>query len=266
MTVENATRVRGKKAATVKYSVPAFEHGLDLLELLLASPGPLSQTAIANQTGRPISSVFRLLNCLEQRRYVQRDIETGNYGPTMRLYQLAQACPAHQRFRDLAMAPMQDLARKVGESCHLSIREGNQLRVVYNQPSPHMHSLNVSENATYSLVRTTAGKLLLAHLPSDRRERLLESLPEFRECSRREQETLRADLEELGLKKITAVPSQVTPGVLDVDLLLENAWLGDHAVLAVPCIQKYSKNEQKTNLLPTIEAAAEHIVAALKEA
>ncbi|WP_168565481.1 IclR family transcriptional regulator [Crateriforma spongiae] len=252
------------KPEPAKYSVPAFEQGLDLLELLMDSPLPLSQKTIAGRMQRPVSSVFRLLNCLEQRGYVQRDPETSGYSPTMRLYRLAHTCPAHVRFRELAMAPMQALARRVGESCHLSIREGDRVRVIYNQPSPHMHSLNVSEDTTYSLIDTTAGKMLLAHLPASIRDGWLTGLSDFQALNKTQQTELKQQLLSLQRKKFMTVPSRLTPGVLGVDVLLEDAWLGENAVLAVPCIQKRSKTEIKTDLLPTIQDAASQITTLLK--
>ncbi|TWU42791.1 IclR family transcriptional regulator [Novipirellula artificiosorum] len=246
---------------TIKYSVPAFEHGLDLMELLLGCSEPLSQKAIADRSGKPVSSVFRLLNCLEQRGYAQRDPRSGEYRPTLQLYSLAQLCPAHRRFRDLAATPMAELAQSVGESCHLSILDGGRVRVVYNQPSPHMHSLNISETVTYSAVNTTAGKLLLAHLPSETRQGWLDNDSDYRAFRKSQRAAFDRQLRTLEENDELVIASEPTPGVLDVDRLIPAAWMGNDAVLGTPCILKWSKKSQQSTLLPAVRKACQQIAA-----
>ncbi|TWT76532.1 DNA-binding transcriptional activator MhpR [Planctomycetes bacterium CA13] len=253
-------------SAAIKYSVPAFDHGLDLMELLLASPESLSQKAIALETGKPVSSVFRLLNCLEQRGYVQRDPGSGEYRPTMRLYSLAQLCPAHQRFRDVASGPMRELAHTVGESCHLSILDGGRVRVIHNQPSPHMHSLNISEETTYAAVQTTAGKLLLAHLPIETRNLWLQSDTDYLEMTAPQRSKVDAQLKSLQRKFELVAPSSPTPGVLDVDILIPRVWLGEDVVLGVPCILKWTQKTQNSVLLPAVRQAVDRLTEIFRKA
>ena len=55
------------------YSVPALDKAFDVLELLAESARPLSQTEIAEATGRTVSTLFRVLATLEARGWLLRD-------------------------------------------------------------------------------------------------------------------------------------------------------------------------------------------------
>ena len=55
-----------------RYTAPALEKGLDILELLASRFEPMSQAAIAHALGRTPSEVFRMISVLEQRGYLVR--------------------------------------------------------------------------------------------------------------------------------------------------------------------------------------------------
>ena len=43
------------------YAAPALEKGLDILEMLCRSEQPLSQTQIAQELGRSVGEIYRML-------------------------------------------------------------------------------------------------------------------------------------------------------------------------------------------------------------
>jgi uncharacterized membrane protein len=53
-----------------KYTAPALEKGLDILELLSRAETGLSQSEIARDLGRSVSEIFRMLVVLEERGYI----------------------------------------------------------------------------------------------------------------------------------------------------------------------------------------------------
>lgn len=248
-----------KRNPSTPYAVPALEHGLDVLELVLGADEALSQKQIADRTGKPTSTVFRLLNCLERRGFVQRNPDTGNYQPTLRLYGLAQLQPVHQRFRDIAAAPMRRLSQAIGESCHLSILDDGQVRILCNQPSPHTHSLDVQPGSVYSALETTAGRLLLAHLPEAQAQAIMASRGLGNKTSKAQRQAFAVDLKALRTRGECIAESSITPGVLDVDVLIPCAALAGGVVLAVPCLKKWTRREQKETLMPAVRSAAQEI-------
>ena len=56
----------------IRYTAPALEKGLDVLELLASVSEALTHSEIARRLGRSVSEVFRMLVCLEERGYISR--------------------------------------------------------------------------------------------------------------------------------------------------------------------------------------------------
>ncbi|MEM1108952.1 MAG: IclR family transcriptional regulator [Planctomycetota bacterium] len=248
-----------KEKQSPAYPVPALEQGLDLLEFVLRNPEAMTQRQIANHLQKPASTAFRLLSCLERRGYLQRDDETGVYRPTLQLYGLAQLHPAHRRFREIAAGPMRELSRELGESCHLSVLDGGQVRIIANQHSPFAHSLDVRPGTVYSVAQASSGRLLLAHMPEDQAWSLYESQEKTGDTEPLGRDELLRELRKLRRAGYCVRPSRLTPGVLDVGLHLDGDWLGAGVVLIIPCLKKWSRNEQRDIVLPAARRAAERI-------
>jgi DNA-binding IclR family transcriptional regulator len=104
-----------------QYSAPALDKGLDILELLSDEAGGLSQSEIAEATGRSVGQIFRVLATLERRGYVTRDAQSGLYAFSMRIFDLAHRHPPLRGLISIATPAMRDLAERVRQSCNLSV-------------------------------------------------------------------------------------------------------------------------------------------------
>ena len=71
-----------------KYSAPALEKGLDILELLSKDATPLSTSTIAEKLGRSNAEIYRMILVLEQRGYIEKSEDIDGYQVTRRLLQL----------------------------------------------------------------------------------------------------------------------------------------------------------------------------------
>ncbi|HEY0181622.1 MAG TPA: IclR family transcriptional regulator [Rhodopila sp.] len=126
-------RVKDKQEAgdpVVRPGAPALEKGLDVLELLAAEDGGLTQKQVAQRVGRSVGEIFRMLAVLEQRGYVARDRRTGEYTLTLRLFRLATQYPPTRRLQQAALPVMESLAAAARLSCHLSVVSGSHFMVV----------------------------------------------------------------------------------------------------------------------------------------
>lgn len=144
------------------YSVPALEKGLDILEVLAASPVPLSLAELARDLDRGSAEIFRMLVCLERRFYLRRDSVSGKYSPTLRLFEIAHAHPPLKMLLDVARGPMRDVTLKLRESCHLSVIERGKLLVIAREDSPESVRLAIEVGGRFEAKRTASGRLLLA--------------------------------------------------------------------------------------------------------
>src|SRR5918997_5510938 len=123
-------------AAPPTYQVPALEKGLDILEYLAAQGVPLTQAQLARGLGRGPNELFRMLVVLERRGYVQRDLTSGAYTLTLRLFELSHThSPFHGLLR-VAAASMRELTETVRESCHLGVLHAGALLVLHQEESP----------------------------------------------------------------------------------------------------------------------------------
>ncbi|HET6467119.1 MAG TPA: IclR family transcriptional regulator [Geminicoccaceae bacterium] len=156
-----------------RYSAPALEKGLDILELLAGTAEGLSATEIARRLGRSVSEIFRMLVALEARGWVRRREADGSYALTLRLFELAHRHPPIERLLGLALAEMRDLAARTGQSCHLAVYEDGRILIVARVESPLPRGFVVRLAATFDLLDTASGRVLAAFQPAEERARRL---------------------------------------------------------------------------------------------
>src|SRR5580704_9846161 len=90
------------------YSAPALEKGLDILELLCRVEVPLAQKDIAQQLGRTVGELYRMVACLVDRGYVAN--VDDKYIVTTKLFELAHLNPPTHRLLTEAVPIMQRLS------------------------------------------------------------------------------------------------------------------------------------------------------------
>ncbi|MFN3485796.1 MAG: IclR family transcriptional regulator [Planctomycetota bacterium] len=218
------------------YAVPALEKGLDVLEALAAGEGAPTLAELARALGRSPGELFRTLVCLERRGYVAREASSGRYRLTLKLFELSRS---HSPVEDLLRAadrPMRELARRVRESCHLSVLSEGGLLVLAQAESPSRVRLSVEVGARYPVVHTASGRLLLAHLDPDARDEILSKDPDFLKLGAARRRAFLSEL--LKIRRIGAsiAVSETTMGVRDVAVLVGNPRVGVLAALCVPAL------------------------------
>lgn len=225
-----------RQDAHPKYRVPALEKGLDILEHLSAHNVPQSQAEIARALGRTSSEIFRMLDCLEQRRYLIRDQHSGRYALSLRLFELAHTHAPIEQLLWQTREPMRDFANGARESVHLGILQGHDLLILAQQENPGPVRLSISVGSTQPALKTTSGCLLVAHLADDRRERFLADDPHFQQLGSAAQQRLRRQLAAAAGSGYLIADSHITVGVRDVSVLVGNRDLGLVAALACPVL------------------------------
>lgn len=155
-----------------KYSVPALEKALDVLEYLAEQAVPLTQAQLARALGREPGELFRMLNCLEARGYLRRD-DAGGYQLTLKLFELSRTHSPHEQLIEVAAPLMRDLVDRIRQSCHLSVLHRGQVLVLAQVESPQPVRLSVQVGSLHSPVNTVSGALLLARLGVTERTELL---------------------------------------------------------------------------------------------
>jgi DNA-binding IclR family transcriptional regulator len=146
--------------AAPEYAAPALDKGLDILELLAETSGALSQSEIADATGRSTGQIFRVLSTLERRGYVVRDKQSGLYVLAMKLFELAHQHPPLRGLVSVALPIMQELAEQTRQSCNLAVLDGTEVRVIAQVESPADFGFRVRVGAAFDVATTATGSVL----------------------------------------------------------------------------------------------------------
>jgi DNA-binding IclR family transcriptional regulator len=159
-----------------RYAVPALEKGLDVLELLARSPISLSMSAVAGELGRTVGEIYRIMQCLESRAYLQRDPESDRYRLSMKLFKLAHSRAPTKALVSAAAPVMDQIAAATMQSCHLAVLDELQVLVVaqVNSPSPMHYSVRLG--AHFPVWETSSGLVLLAHQPDELRREMIDQI------------------------------------------------------------------------------------------
>jgi DNA-binding IclR family transcriptional regulator len=246
-----------------KYYVPALEKGLDILEVLAASQAPQSLSELARRMERTSSELFRMLNALQQRHYVERDPVSGKYSLTLRLYQLAHTHSPVEKLLRHATIPMRALAEHIQESCHISILDGQRLVVLAQADSPSIYRFSVEVGSAFSPLHTASGRLLLAHCSEDEFRHFADTSEEYRRMGRAARKKIESQLDEIRRKGFSTAHNEPVIGIRSFAVLVGKPEINLSAALAVASLDMRGKKDNSKQILAGLKSAAASIHRAL---
>lgn len=147
------------------YRAPALEKGLDILELLAGEDTPLNATAIVQRLGRSTGELFRMIQVLEQRGYVEQT--SVGYTLTGQLFQLGLGRPQIRSLVEIALPEMRSLVTVIKQSCHLAFASAGEMVVVARMESQDQLGFSVRVGHRRPLHQSASGLLLYAFQPAD---------------------------------------------------------------------------------------------------
>ncbi len=154
-----------------------LERSLNVLEAIAGSGQPLSLPELSVLLGVPKTTVFRLAQRLEKSGYLVREPGGAGYcvGPKLvrlSLNALRSAGP-NAEWR----AILESLVAVLGETCNFTTLAGSEVLYLDRVETRWPLRLHLEPGSRVPLHCTASGKLLLAHMPADKRRKLLETLP-----------------------------------------------------------------------------------------
>ena len=114
--------------SAIGYRAPALDKGLDIIELLSATDGGMVQADIAKALGRSANEIFRMLDRLVRRGYVQRNAD--HYELTLKLFTLSHQHAPLRRLVSLANPVLRELSMNSQQSCQLAVYDRGHVVVV----------------------------------------------------------------------------------------------------------------------------------------
>ena len=143
--------------------IQVIARAAEILRLLQADPGGLSQGEIGERLGLARSTVSRILNALDDEGLVASRTTRGRYrlGP-----EIARMAGTVRLGGVMDVHPfMEELSRELEETVDLSILDGDRATFVDQVVSPHRLRAISAVGESFPLHCSANGKALLANLP-----------------------------------------------------------------------------------------------------
>ncbi len=150
-----------------KYTAPALEKGLDILELLAARGVPLTMSQMAAELGRSVGELFRMIEALIRRGYIAPAESGDGLELTNKLFALGLARAPARSLLEHSLPEMRKLASRIGQSCHLAVASDEQMVVIARIEAPGNEGYSVRVGNRRPLVASTSGLVLYAFQPAN---------------------------------------------------------------------------------------------------
>ena len=160
-----------------KYTAPALEKGLDIIDVLSSQDHGLTQIDIARTLDRSVGEIYRMLVVLQRRGLVALDPAGDRYYLTTKLFEMANRTPVIARLTVAAAPIMADLANTTDESVHLAVLSDESIIVIGQVDNPGYNIMRVRLGARIPAWKTSSGRVLLANLPEEQFEAFLAEHP-----------------------------------------------------------------------------------------
>ena len=156
------------------YSAPALEKGLDILEVLSVEIYGLTQVEISSKLKRSINEIYRMINTLVKRNYIELDKSTDKYKITYKLLEISFHEQPIKKLVQKSTPVMREIAQLTNQSVHMSIYSAGKLLVVNQVDSPSTFNYAIAVGSTFDLLETSSGRVLLAFQNKLERKRRLD--------------------------------------------------------------------------------------------
>ncbi len=212
--------------------IQVIARAAEMLRLLQAHPGGLTQAEIGERLGMARSTVSRILNALDDEGLVASRGARGRYrlGPeisrmagTVRLGVVMDVHPF-----------MEELSRELGETVDLSILDGDRATFVDQVVSPHRLRAISAVGESFPLHCCANGKALLANLPPAQQAQTVPSrLARLTANTVTSPAALRKEFERIRAEGVAYDREEQTEGICAVGAVLTGV-SGQMAAVSVP--------------------------------
>ena len=245
-----------------RYRAPALEKGLDILELLATQTHAMTLTAIVNRLGRSHGELFRMIQVLEFRGYIEQDAGEDGYRLTDRLFSLGMQQPRTRNLIEVALPVMRQLAQAVGQSCHLALHTLGEMVVVARMESSEQLGFSVRVGYRRPLHQAASGAVLYAFQPEDVRRRWEQLFDP--QLSDKDLAEFREHADAIRERHVELTPSKFVAGVTDISAPVMRGGTAA-AALTVPYLKKLQEVVSRRDTAELVREAAERISRQLVE-
>jgi DNA-binding IclR family transcriptional regulator len=249
-----------EEAKASRYNVPALEKGFEILELLASAPAGLNLTAIAATLGRSTGELYRIIQYLEMREYIERD-PSDSYSLSMRLFHLSHEHPPLRSLVAVAVPVMEQFAAAAGQSCHLGVLSRTNVTIVAQIDSPLPIRYSVRLGAQFPAWETSSGILLCAMQTEASRRSLFQQLTQL--VTDETMAELQTKMKEVVARGYEERQSERIPGIINLSFPVYDRNGHAVAVLTTPYMPQRSNLATLDEVRTLVATAARQLSEAL---
>lgn len=146
-----------------RYRVEALAKGLRVLGVFSEHRPALRMTDLAQETGLPMPSLFRIVATLESEGFLEQ-LPDGQYRPNTKVLTLGFAALQGLDLVQTATGPLRSLADRTGETTNLGVLSGDRVLYLARLRNAELVTANLQVGSTLPAVYASMGKVLLAYL------------------------------------------------------------------------------------------------------
>jgi DNA-binding IclR family transcriptional regulator len=145
-----------------KYTAPALEKGLDIIEFLAASAAPRTVFEISEGLGRSRGELFRMLSVLQHRGIINKTESGDAFEVTDRLFSLRLKRSMATQITSIALPEMERFCLQTGQNCHLALRSNQETVVLLRVEHPENLNISVPIGHRRKVWGSPSGRCILA--------------------------------------------------------------------------------------------------------
>ncbi len=230
---------------------------LSLLTLLGEHPHGIVASALARESGFPLSTAHRLLGTLVREGYAKFEPSQKQYTLGLRIFQLAQSVSIAYGFAGMTRPTLEAVSAATQEATLLAVRDRDRQIYVHTIPGPRQVSVTGEPGTHGPLHCTAVGKVLIAFAPDDVRESILNtiSLDVFTKKTIIDRAAFRLEIERVRARGYATADEEHE---LDIRAVSVPVFVGDIVVAAVATAAPAFRAsvEQLTEHVPQLQEAA----------
>ncbi|MDE0347258.1 MAG: helix-turn-helix domain-containing protein [Boseongicola sp.] len=153
---------KDQNAPERKYTAPALEKGLDIVEFLAKANAPRTVAEISTGLERSRGELFRMLSVLQHRGVIDKSHTGDAYTITDKLFSLRLKRSFATQITTVAVPEMQQFCAESGQSCHLALRSNFEIVVIVRVEHPENLNLSVPVGHRRQIYDSPSGRCILA--------------------------------------------------------------------------------------------------------
>jgi IclR family pca regulon transcriptional regulator len=248
------------KQAARKDFVEAFARGLEVIKAFDELHPVLGISEVAERTNLARPTAHRFLLTLEELGYVR--CTPDGYSLTPKIVDLGMAYISSRGIFNLAQTHMEQLVRELDQSCSLTQLDGSDVVYIARVTVPKIIHIAVTVGARLPAVGTAMGHVLIAELPNDTIEELINtpSLSMFVPTQQYSKEDLFKQIEFTRANGYSLSDERLSYGVRAIAVPIRSKDGAVHSSLSIAAHANAASVEQlQEQYLPLLISAAANI-------